>query len=52
MIPTISLTESEVIYGYNDEFKEFHNTLHLDDIGAYVKKIYILTIGSRAFNSL
>ena len=49
----ISITESEVIDGYNDEFKELLNTLRLDDVGAYVKKDkIILMIGSRAFNSL
>ena len=53
MIPMISITESEVIDGYNDEFKELLNTLRLDDVGAYVKKDkIILMIDSKAFNSL
>ena len=34
----IYITESEVIDGYIDEFKELLNTLRLDDVGAYVKK--------------
>ena len=47
------ITESEVIGGYNDEFKELLKILRLNDIGAYVKKDkIILMIGSRAFNSL
>ena len=52
MINKISITEREVIDGYNDEFKEL-NTLRLDDVGAFVKKDkIILMIGSRASNSL
>ena len=53
MILMISITEREVIDGYNDEFKKLLNTIHLDNVGTYVKNDKIvLFIGSRVFNSL
>ena len=54
MIPKISITESEVIDGYNDEFKKLLNTIRLDNVGTYVKndKKIVLFIGSGVFNSL
>ena len=53
MIPKISITESEVIDGYNDEFRKLLNTKCLAHVGTYVKNDKIvLFIGSRVFNSL
>ena len=54
MILMISITEREVIDGYNDEFKKLLNTIRLDNVGTYVKndKKIVLFIGSGVFNSL
>ena len=48
----VSIETIEYIEEHTPEFKELLNTLHLDEVGNYVKSDpVILMIGSRLFNA-
>ena len=52
MFPMVSIEKTEYIEQHTPEFKELLSTLHLDEVGNYVKSDpIILMIGSRLFNA-
>ena len=52
MLPMVSIEKTEYIEQHPPEFKELLSTLHLDEVGNYVKSDpVILVIGSRLINA-